>query len=99
METKYGFVFNKEEINKEVIRLTNQIWKLIPMKENKEPWNKQLETVIVNIAGKSEIFPHNSQFLQLLSNLEGLRVTDIEFSTYRKIVFECISLLNDLDSK
>ena len=95
METKYGFEFSTEEINKEIIRLTNQIWKLIPMRENDEPWNKQLGTVIVDIAGKNEIFPHNSHFLQLLSNLEGLRVSDTEFTTYRKIIFECIGLLND----
>ena len=41
METKYGFSFSEEEINKEIIRLTNQMWKLIPMRENNEPWDKQ----------------------------------------------------------
>ena len=96
METKYDFVFDKEEINKEIIRLTNQMWKLIPMRENNEAWEKQLETVIIDIAGKDEIFLHNSQFLQLLSKLEGLRLQDIEFSIYRKTVFECINLINEL---
>ena len=38
--TKYGFEFSKEEIDKEIIRLTNQLWKLIPMRENKEDWDK-----------------------------------------------------------
>lgn len=99
METKYGFEFNKEEINKEIIRLTNQLWKLIPMRENNEEWEKQLETVIIDIAGKDEIFLHNSQFLQLLSKLEGLRVVDVEFSIYRKTIFECINLINDTKSK
>ena len=99
METKYGFEFSKEEINKEIIRLTNQMWKLIPMRENNEEWEKQLETVIIDIAGKDEIFLHNSQFLQLLSKLEGLRVVDVEFSIYRKTIFECINLINDTKSK
>ena len=36
METKYGFNFNQEEVNKEIVRLTNQLWKLIPMRENNE---------------------------------------------------------------
>ena len=94
METKYGFSFSEEEINKEIIRLTNQMWKLIPMRENGEDWDKQLETVLVDIAGKDEIFLHDSHFLQLLSKLEGLRaVKDISFSIYRKTVFECINLL------
>lgn len=95
MITKYGFEFSKEEIKKEIVRLTNQLWKLIPMRENGEEWDKQLETVIIDIAGKNEIFIHNSHFLQLLSKLEGLRLVDVEFSIYRKTVFECINLLNE----
>ena len=95
MITKYGFEFSKEEINKEIMRLTNQLWKLIPMYENNEDWDKQLETVIIDIAGKDEIFLHNSQFLQLLSKLEGLKLVDIDFAIYRKTVFECINLLNE----
>jgi len=33
------------------------------MRENNEDWGKQLDTVIIDIAGKEEIFLHNSQFL------------------------------------
>lgn len=96
METKYTFDFSIEEINNEIIRLTNQLWKLIPMRENSENWQNQLETVIIDIAGKDEIFLHNSHFLQLLSKLEGLRLIDTEFSIYRKTVFECINLLQEI---
>jgi hypothetical protein len=95
METKYGFEFSTEEIKKEIIRLTNQLWKLIPMRENKENWEQQLQTVIIDIAGKDEIFLHNSQYLQLLSKLEGLQVISVDFSMYRKTIFECINLLNE----
>ena len=66
------------------------------MRENDEDWDKQLETVIVDIAGKDEIFLHNSQFLQLLSKLEGLRLRSVDFSIYRKTVFECINIINEL---
>ena len=97
MFNKYNINFTQEEIQNEILRLTNQLWKLIPMWENNEDWNKQLETVIVDIAGKDEIFLHNSHFLQLLSKLEGLRVTDIEFNIFRKTIFECINLINEVD--
>lgn len=63
MITKYNFEFSEEEVSKEITRLTNQLWKLIPMRENHEDWDKQLETVIIDIAGKDEIFVHNSHFL------------------------------------
>ena len=96
MINKYNIDFSKEEIKDEVIRLTNQLWKLIPMWENNEDWNKQLESVIIDIAGKDEIFLHNSHFLQLLSKLEGLRVEETEFIIYRKTVFECINLINEV---
>ena len=94
MINKYNINFSEEEIKQEILRLTNQLWKLIPMWENNEDWNKQLETVIVDIAGKDEIFLHDSHFLQLLSKLEGLRVSEIEFAIYRKTIFECINLIN-----
>lgn len=98
IDTKYNFSFSEEEVKKEIVRLTNQMWKLIPMRENGENWDKQLETVIIDIAGKNEIFVHDSQFLQLLSKLEGLRKVDVDFSLYRKTIFECINLINEKDN-
>ncbi|MBO7536092.1 MAG: hypothetical protein J6T34_02980 [Bacilli bacterium] len=63
IKTKYGFDIPKDVIEKNVIRLTNQMWKLIPMRENEEDWEKQLDTVILEIAGLNEIFVENPQFL------------------------------------
>ena len=96
--TKYDFSFDKEVLEKNVVRLTNQVWKLIPMRENDEDWEKQLNTVILEIAGLNEIFVENPQFLQLLAKLEGIRAMEavIDFSVYRKTVFESIGLLRGL---
>lgn len=92
--SKYLFDFSEECVKKEITRLTNQLWKLIPMRENEEDWHKQLDTVILEVAGLGEIFYTDSQFLQLLSKLEGLSVQeDIDFNLYRKTIFESISLL------
>ena len=54
--TKYDFDFRNEDIDVNVRRLTNQLWKLIPMREHGEDWPKQLDTVIIEIAGLQEIF-------------------------------------------
>lgn len=95
--TKYDFLINIQSIEKNFQRLTNQLWKLIPMRENNENWQKQLNTVILEIAGLNEIFHQDPQFLQLLSKLEGLQaVEDISFDLYRKTIFESISLLRGL---
>ena len=65
------------------------------MREHEEDWQKQLNTVVLEIAGLNEIFM-SPQFLQLLSKLEGLRVEDVNFELYRKTIFECISLVQEL---
>ena len=91
---KYNIEFCEDDIRANVQRLTNQLWKLIPMREHEENWQKQLDTVIIEIAGLNEIFLFEPQFLQILSKLEGLKVAEnIEFQTYRKTIFEVINLL------
>ena len=89
-------ITSQEAFEKNVTRLTNQMWKLIPMKENGEDWEKQLNTVILEVAGLNEIFVENPQFLQLLSKLEGIKNKNPEFNLYRKTVFESIGLLRGL---
>lgn len=54
--TKYGFELRAHDIEVNVRRLTNQMWKLIPMREHNEDWPKQLDTVTLEIAGMHEIF-------------------------------------------
>ena len=65
MITKYGFEFRAHDIEVNVRRLTNQLWKLIPMREHEEDWLKQLDTVGIEIAGMNALLASNntSQFL------------------------------------
>ena len=71
------------------------------MKENGENWNKQLQTVIVEVAGLGEIFALDSlNFLVLLTKLEGLnKLEEVEFDLCRKIIFETISLLQKVKNE
>lgn len=94
---KYDLRFSEEVIRKNITRLTNQMWKLIPMRENEENWEKQLETVIIEVVGLNEIFVMCPTFLQLLSKLEGLHVKEMNFELYRKTVFECINIIQELN--
>jgi hypothetical protein len=61
--TKYDFLFSNEDVSKNIKRLTNQLWKLIPMRENNEDWRKQLDTVTLEVVGLNEIFLNHPQFL------------------------------------
>lgn len=92
---KYEIEFTDEQIKSNVQRLTNQLWKLIPMREHNEDWQKQLETVLIEIAGLNELFT-SPITLQLLSKLEGLNVKETNFEIYRKTIFECISLVRSI---
>lgn len=94
MEIKYEIATENYELN--INRLTNQIWKLIPMKEHEENWEGQLITVLIEITGLGEVINKQKQFLPLVSKLEGLRLGDWDFKDYRKTVFECISLLREI---
>lgn len=84
-------------MQKNVTRLTNQLWKLIPMKEHEEDWQKQLDTVILEIVGLNEILILTPSLLTLLSKLEGLKISEVPFTLYRKTVFEAISLLQEIN--
>ena len=84
-------------IQADINRLTNQLWKLIPMRENEEDWGAHLETLIIELAGLNALSSNiDEKFLILLSKLKGLSIEDTSFQLYRKTVFECISLLREM---
>ncbi len=94
--TKYNFEIDDKIYEQNINRLTNQLWKLIPMREHEENWKGQLDTVLIELTGLNEIFNVNSKFLILLSKLEGIKNSESDFMIYRKTVFECISLLREI---
>lgn len=98
MLDKYNIGFSKMDVIKNIRRLTNQLWKLIPMRENEEDWQKQLDTVILEFVGLNEIFI-GPIYLQALSKLEALKVKEVDFELYRKTIFECISLIQGLNNE
>lgn len=97
--TKYGFEAIEVDVKRILNRLTNQLWKLIPMRENHENWENQIDTVLVELVGLNKILYNNEKFLILLSKLEGLKDAEVEFKTYRKTVFETMSLLGELQNE
>ena len=96
MMTKYNNTVPDETVNFNINRLTNQVWKLIPMFEKEEDWPRQLSTVTIEVAGLNEILYFSPSLLQALSKLEGLLVEKVDFQIYRKTIFEIISLLQGM---
>lgn len=97
METIYeGLTVDNKVVREDLHRLTNQIWKLIPMRENAESWDSHLDSIILEIVGLQKIFSLN--LLILISKLEGLRVkgSEISFRSWRRIIFRAINLLGEV---
>lgn len=94
LNNKYSDInISSSDINSLIKYLTNQLWKLIPMRENNEPWRDQIRSLLIELKGFANIFSEVSIFLSLISKLEGLLVEDIDFFLYRKIIFECIDIV------
>ena len=88
--------YSLDSIEQNVTRLTNQIWKLIPMREHEEDWKKQLDTVNIEIAGLGIMFTQIPQYLSLRAKLEGIKEIETSFELYRRTIFECINLLQEI---
>lgn len=90
---------SNEIIQRELKKILNQIYKLLPMREEKLDWKISLSTVIEELAGMSRLlFDQQDTFFPLLCKLEGLFTLDKEedFFFYRRTIFDCIGLVNNL---
>ena len=99
MQIKYDLQIENEIIISNLKRLVNQIYKLLPTREEFGEWQKPLSTIIVELAGMSDLFlDHHGIFFTILCKLEGLfsLKQDEDFFIFRKTIFECLGLMNDL---
>ena len=104
MQIKYQIEIQNEAIIQNLKKLTNQIYKLLPNREEGIDWKKPLTTILEEFAGMNRLFLNSHSLLfTLLCKLEGLFTLDDDkdgenknFLIFRKTIFECLSLVNDL---
>lgn len=100
MILKYNIQIDQKDISNRLQNLINQIYKLLPSREEGIDWEKPLQTIIIQFAGMQRLMNRGSShiFFPLLCKLEGLySLTNIEdFSAYRRTIFECLGLVNEL---
>lgn len=95
---KYDLDISAEAFSVNLQRLTNQIYKLLPIREEGADWQKPLETTVEELAGMSRLFfDQQPLLLQLICKLEGLFIFQetSQFMQYRRCIFECLNLLGD----
>lgn len=99
MHLKYDMQINNGAINFNFSRLINQIYKLLPMREEGLDWTKPLENIMEEMAGMSRmLFDQHPALLKIACKLEGLFTLceDDDFMTYRSVIFECLGLLEEI---
>ena len=100
MILKYNVDIEKRTIHNRLQSLINQTYKLLPSREEGADWEKPLQTVLEELAGMQRLMNcgYSEIFFPLLNKLEGLYslVEDDDFLCYRRTIFECLGLMNDL---
>ena len=94
-----GILIQKDAIEKNLKRLINQIYKLLPLREQGKDWQKPLETLIEQIAGMAKLIQGQDElFFLILCKMKGLfSLTDnFDMALYRRVILELLSLLNQL---
>lgn len=94
----YDLDLNSSVIQENLDRICNQIFKLLPMREEGKDWVKPTETLIVELLGMNSLFPDQKDLFTLVCKLEGLKsgAEDIEFLLYRRTIFECCGLVDQI---
>ena len=101
MQTKYNTEIDNEIVIKNLKRIINQTYKLLPNREEGVDWSTPLSTISEEIAGMAELFKEDlgSEILTLLCKLEGLSsLAEDDFFNFRRTIFECLNLLNKIEN-
>lgn len=99
MQSKYGIIFHSEDVVYNLKRLTNQVYKLLPSREEGIDWQKPLGTIVEEFVGMNRVFNGQTPiYFSLICKLEGLFEFSKpeDFEQYRRTIFECLGMINSL---
>lgn len=102
MRTKYDVEFSAGAVRKNLERLTDQIYALLPMREEGGNWGGPLDTLEEELAGMNELLlKQEADLFRLLCKLEGLHLLadENDFLLFRRTIFECLNLLAKMQKK
>ena len=94
-----GFSIKKTTLEKNLKKIINQVYKLLPLREEGKNWQKPLQTLIEELVGMSELLGCEEElFFSILCKMRGLFSLDKEEDNllYRRVILETLNLLNML---
>lgn len=98
MVLKYNYEIEKEDIIKEIDKLTDLIFKLLPGREEGGNWQTPLKNIILELVGMNRLLNGQINLFPLLCKLESLLTLTEEddFLSFRSTIFECLNKLNKI---
>lgn len=91
-----GFVATEVPWRLYIKQKKNQVYKLLPLKEEEGEWENQLTTIERELGGLNHLLEEQDAILiQIIAKL-GLLYDEEDFLIYRKTIFEILSLLEEL---
>lgn len=99
MKTKYNLNVSCETLSQSLKRNINLVYKLLPMREEGNDWEKPLETIIEELVGMNRLLIDlQSDLFPIICKLEGLfsLVDKEDMALYRRTIFECLTLLSKI---
>lgn len=99
MEMIYNENIDNTVVKYNLKRILNQIYRLLPLREENEDWQKPLATLIVELVGLLHLFYDLKEGLKVISKLQGMLElgNDLDFYDYRRTIFECCSIISSLE--
>ena len=97
MVIKYNAEFQTDVIEKNLDRIINLTFKLLPNREEGNDWETPLQTLTIELAGMANLLDQPMLF-SLLCKMEGLQTLQAEddFLKFRRTIFDCLNLLQDI---
>lgn len=99
MVLKYNADIKNKAIDNRLRKITNEIYKLLPSREENIDWEKPLKTIMEELAGMDRLLGEQHDILfPLLNKLEGLftLTSEEDFLVFRGTIFECLGLMAEL---
>ena len=99
MILKYDIDIQDTAVYANLSRLTNQIYKLLPCREEGSDWEKPLATLMEEISGLFRLLPdHHETLFFFFFKMEGWFTLEdgSMVCEYRSTFFECLNLMGTL---
>ena len=98
IKLKYDIIVNKEVVISDIDRIINQIFKLLPLREEGGDWQSPLRNLIIEVAGLDSLLLESVDFFSLLCKMEALLglTSEDDFFAFRRTIFECLNILSEV---